>query len=219
MHGLLKDILFIRKADKIVNDFLMGSMKENLCPDGKIHPSIHNTRNDEYGTRSGRFSMSNPNLQQIPSPSRDKFWGTMCRESFVPLPNCWWVKIDYSQIEYRCLAHYASGLGSTELVETYKRDPHTDYHQYVMDMTGLTRSYAKNLNFGCMYGMGQKKMARYHGWGAKYADEVLNSYHGNAPYVKHTMNTVSQVAKARGYIKTLSGRRANLVDKTKHISW
>lgn len=211
----LQDILFIRKADKIVGSFLRGPMVSNLCADGRIHPDIHATRSDAGGTRTGRFSMSNPNLQQIPSPSRNKYWGTLCRECFVPDKNCWWGKIDYSQIEYRVLAHYASGEGADELRARYNEDPHTDYHQYIVDLTGLSRSYAKNLNFGGMYGMGKKKMAYYFKWSMEYATEILNTYHGNAPYIKFTMNSVSTIARARGFIRTLAGRHAHLADKDK----
>lgn len=213
--GLVADILFVRKADKMVGSFLQGSLKENLCPDGRIHPSINTTRTDDYGTRSGRFSMSNPNLQQIPSKSRDKYWGTMCREPFIPLQDCWWAKLDYSQIEYRCLAHFASGEGAKELVQRYNEDPHTDYHQYIVELTGLTRSFAKKLNFGCMYGMGIQHMSEFFNWGMDYAKEIMEIYHGNAPYIKTTMNTVATLAKGRGYIITLAGRRSRLVDTKK----
>ena len=207
----IKDILFVRKADKIVNSFLKGSMVDTLCNDGRIHPAIHATRSDDGGTRTGRLSMSKPNLQQIPSPSRNKYWGTLCRECFVPNPNSWWAKIDYSQIEYRVLAHYASGEGADELRNKYNEDEHTDYHQYIMDLTSLSRSFAKILNFGCMYGMSKKTMSTYFKWSMDYATEVLNVYHGNAPYIKYTMNRVGTVAKARGYIKTIAGRRSHLV--------
>ena len=172
--NIIKDILYMRKADKMIKGFLMGPMVDNLCPDGKIHPDILSVRSDFGGTRTGRYSMRNPNLQQVPSPSRNKYWGTMCRECFVPEPNCWWAKIDYSQIEYRILAHYASGEGSEELRDKFSNDPHTDYHQYIVDLTGLSRSFAKNLNFGVMYGMGKKKMSRYFKWEMAYAIEVIS---------------------------------------------
>lgn len=213
--NLIKDILFVRRADKMLGTFLQGSLKANIAMDGKIHPSINTVRTNDFGTRTGRFSMSNPNLQQIPSKSRDKYWGKLCREPFIPYEECWWGKLDYSQIEYRCLAHYASGPGARELVQTYNNDPHTDYHQYVVDLTGLNRSFAKNLNFGCMYGMGISHMAEFFNWELDYAKEIMSIYHDRAPYIKFTMNAVSNVARSRGYIKTLAGRRAHLVDKDK----
>lgn len=211
----VKDILFVRKADKMINTFLMGSLTEFVTSDNMIHPSIYNVRNDDFGTRSGRLSMSNPNLQQIPSKGVDAYWGAKCREVFAPLPNCWWAKLDYSQIEYRCMAHFASGPGSKELVSSYINDPHTDYHQYIMDLTGLKRRFAKNLNFGIAYGMGKYHMAEFFNWTLDYAEEVLEIYHSKAPYVKSTVKSVENVAKTRGYIKTLSGRRSRLLNKDK----
>lgn len=211
----IADIMFVRKADRMINAFLNGSLVDYITDDGLIHPEIRNVRDDNYGTRSGRFSMTNPNLQQIPALSTDYYWGKLCREVFVPLENCWWAKIDYSQIEYRCLAHFANGPGSEDLVESYNVNPKTDYHQYVMDLTGLSRKFAKNLNFGLAYGMGRYHMAELFNWTLEYAEEVLDIYHSKAPYVRATVKNVERVAKNRGYIKTLAGRRSRLVDRNK----
>ncbi len=209
------DILFVRKADRMINAFLNGSLVDYVTDDGLIHPSIHNVRDDRFGTRSGRFSMRNPNLQQIPAVSTDAYWGKLCREVFVPYDDCWWVKIDYSQIEYRCLAHFASGPGSEKLVYSYNEDPNTDYHQYIMDLTGLSRKFAKNLNFGLAYGMGKYHMAELFNWTLDYAEEILHIYHSKAPYVRSTVQNVERVAKNRGYIRTLAGRRSRLIDRNK----
>lgn len=212
---VVEDLLFCRKADKIINTFLAGSLRNNVCPDGRIHPSIITVKSGDYasgmsGTVTGRFAMKNPNLQQIPSKGKNKYWGNMCRECFIPEKGHWFAKIDYSQVEYRILAHYALGSGAEHLRETYINDPHTDYHQYIQDMTGLARSYAKNLNFGCMYGMGISKMMLTFGWSRVFCEEVLSTYHGKAPYIKQTMRKASEVAEKRGYIKTISGRHSHM---------
>lgn len=212
---VVEDLLFCRKADKILNTFLAGSLRVNVCPDGRIHPSILTLKGGDEstglsGTVTGRFAMKNPNLQQIPSKGKNKYWGRMCRECFIPEKGHWFAKIDYSQVEYRILAHYAMGPGSEHLRETYIDDPNTDYHQYIQDMTNLARSYAKNLNFGCMYGMGIGKMMLTFGWSRQFCEEVLSTYHGKAPYIKFTMRKVSEVAERRGYIRTLSGRHSHM---------
>ena len=75
--------------------------------------------------------------------------------------------------------------GSAHLCATYRDDPNTDYHQYIQDTTGLERSYAKNLNFGIMYGMGISKMMLNFGWTREFCEEVLRMYHSSAPYVKY----------------------------------
>ena len=195
----------------------MGSLVKHLCGDGRIHCSFHATRNDEYGARSGRFASANPNLQQIPSlggegfQGDDEYFGKLARGPFIPEDGHLWGKIDWSQIEYRNLAHFASGEGSDELRRKYNTDPETDYHQYVMDLTSLRRRPAKSLNFGIVFGMGAKKMVKTFGWSQEYCDDVLELYHSKAPYVKATMRAVERVAVRRGYIKTFLGRRSHLV--------
>jgi DNA polymerase-1 len=176
-------------------------------------------RNDSFGalkgTRSGRFSSTNPNLQQQPAKGVDEYWGQICREDFVPDKGCWWGKIDYSQIEYRFMAHFARGPGSDELRAAYNTNADQDYHQFIMNLTGLKRRYAKNLNFGIAFGMGATHMAELFGWTLDYCYEVLNIYHSKAPYVKATIQDVERTARRRGYIKTFLKRRSHLIDPSK----
>jgi DNA polymerase I-like protein with 3'-5' exonuclease and polymerase domains len=211
---VVKKTFMLRQCKSHLDKFILGSHVRFVGPDGKIHCSFYNMRNDEYGTRSGRLSSANPNLQQQPSKGVDEYWGQICREDFVPYPDCWWGKCDYSQIEYRFLAHFALGPGSDELRAAYRAGK-TDYHQYIMDLTGLKRRYAKNLNFGVAFGMGARHMAELFGWELDYCYEVLHIYHSRAPYVKSTIDAVSAVAKRRGYIKTFLKRRSHLIDKNK----
>ena len=212
---LVKEIRDLQKAARIHNTFLAGSLKEFICEDGLIHCSFYNMLTDEYGTRSGRFSSANPNLQQVPAPARDAEYGTMCREIFVPFEDCWWAKGDYSQIEYRFMAHFASGPGAEELRAAYNNAPYTDYHAYVMELTGLPRPTAKNLNFGVAFGMGVRGMMENFGWDKDFCEHVLKVYHNRAPYIRSTISAVEKVAVRRGYIRTFLHRRARLVNKSK----
>jgi len=139
----------------------------------------------------------------------------MAREPFVPLPGHKWMKIDYSQIEYRFTAHFALGEGSDAVRAKYNDDPNTDYHQIIIDLTGLKRRFAKNLNFGVAYGMGARHMADYFQWELQYCYDILDIYHSRAPYIKTTSDKVQQIALRRGYIKTFLNRRSHLVDKKK----
>ncbi len=216
---LLKLLFELRQARHHLDTFIMGSHVRFVGPDGLMHPQFFNMRNDNLGalkgTRSGRLSGANPNLQQQPSKGVDEYWGQICREDFIPFDDCWWGKIDYSQIEYRFMAHFAIGPGSEELRNAYNTNPDQDYHQFIMDLTGLKRRYAKNLNFGVAFGMGAKHMAEMFGWDLEYAYEVLDIYHSRAPYVKATIAKVEQVAKRRGYIRTFLKRRSHLVEPSK----
>ena len=208
-------ILNARRLGKSEKDYIEGMRDNFLCEDDRIRCSFHQTRGEEYGTVSGRFSCSDPNLQQITSAERDSFIGGLCRRPFVPLEDCDWLKIDYSQIEYRFLAHYAKGPGSAEIRNNYNNDPLTDYHSYIVDLTGLHRPIAKNLNFGIAFGMGVKKMMAMYGWSEYRAWEILETYHSNAPFIKYTMRDVERAAMQRGRIKTILGRIAHLSDKKK----
>ena len=216
---LIHDIEQIRKAARINNNFIMGSHVKYVTGDGLIHCQFHNLRNDNFGalvgTRSGRFSSTHPNLQQQPSKDRDEFYGTKCREDFIPFPEHLWGKIDYSQIEYRFMAHFAVGEGAEELRKAYNEDPTTDYHKFVMLLTSLTRPLSKNLNYGVAFGMGIRHMAEFFGWSIEYAYEIMNIYHARAPYVKATMHLVEQTGRRRGYIRTFLNRREHLVDPDK----
>jgi|WetSurMetagenome_2_1015567.scaffolds.fasta_scaffold80420_2 DNA polymerase I-like protein with 3'-5' exonuclease and polymerase domains len=216
---LVKELFELRQMKHHLNTFIMGSHLRFVCPDGLIHPQFFNMRNDNLGalkgTRSGRLSGANPNLQQQPSKGVDEYWGQVCREDFIPFPDCWWGKIDYSQIEYRFMAHFAVGEGAEELRRSYNENAEQDYHQYIMDLTGLKRRYAKNLNFGVAFGMGAQHMAELFGWDVEYAYEVLNVYHSRAPYIRSTISLVEQKARQRGYIKTFLKRRSHLKDPRK----
>lgn len=218
-NELVRKIFNLKKDKTVLNNFIAGSHVEFVTDDGLIHPQFFNLKNDSLGalkgTRSGRLSGANPNMQQQTAPSRDKRRGTMCREDFIPFPDCWWGKIDYEQIEYRFMAHFAVGPGSEELRAAYNTNPKIDYHQFIVDLTGLPRAMAKNLNFGIAFGMGASHMAEYFGWDIEYAREILNIYHTRAPYVRSTMALVERRARQRGYIKTFLQRRSRLVDPKK----
>lgn len=212
-------ILEARKAGTVINNFLLGSYVTFLTDDDLIHCSFYNTRIEQTGgmngTRSGRLSTAKPNLQQIPAPGVDTYLGTMARTPFVPFDGKVWGKIDYSQIEYRFLAHFAVGEGSDLVRQKYNENPNQDYHQHIIDLTQLKRRFAKNLNFGVAYGMGAKHMAEYFQWELEYAYDILKIYHKAAPYVKATSQKIQEVSERRGYIKTFLNRRSHLKDKSK----
>ena len=198
---------------KIRDTFLLGSFTRYVAEGNLIHCNFNPTKTDEYGTKTGRLSSSDPNLQQVPTPGRDEFYGKLCRGIFVPIDDDHvWGKTDYSQIEYRMIAHFAMGPGSDEIRAKYNSDPKTDYHQYVMELTDLARSFAKNANFGFAFGMGIDKAMAYFGWTKEQAQEIKEVYHTQLPFIRYTLRRVSEVAIRRGYIRTILGRRSRLID-------
>ena len=165
------------------------------------------------------------NCQQIPSKGgltlheADKeteiSFPKITRALFKASKGCVFGKIDYGQIEYRLICNIACGESGEEVRRQYAENPHMDFHQYVVDLTGLSRKYAKNMSFGVSFGMGLPSMAENFGWTMEKAEEISEAYHRHMPFVAPTLALVGDVAKERGYIKTVYGSHARLHDKKK----
>ena len=218
---IAKNILEFRSMRKLLDDFLLGAFLKFVDHENRVHCSFHPLKQDDNGTISGRFSSSMPNMQQIPSKELESEFADACRKVCIPEEGHFWAKVDFSQIEYRFIAHYAMGRGAEEVREAYRNDPLTDFHQHIMDLTGLARRLSKNLNFGAAFGMGAPSMARFFGWELSYCKDILEIYNKKAPFMKYTLNKVGDIAKARfanedcGYIRTVLGRKGRLHDKRK----
>jgi DNA polymerase I-like protein with 3'-5' exonuclease and polymerase domains len=200
-------IVQLRKMNKLRTDFV-ENMVIGSAINGRIHPSFNPVKHDEGGTVSGRFSSSNPNLQQV--PSRDPVNGPLIRGLFIPEDGCLWSKGDYKQQEPRVTVHYAylkKFLGADIARQKYIDDPNTDYHQMVADMCEIERRPAKDINLGLAYGMGVDKMAEKLGKTKEETRLLYAKYHKGVPFVKLLAENCMQVATTRGYIKTLLGRR------------
>lgn len=214
-HPICATILEYRHWSTMINMFLLPY--NELIVGDRLYCSLHPLKSDKYGTVSGRFSSSQPNLQQVSAISEegdesdsqlDELKGRILRELFIPEDGCVWSKSDYSQIEYRILAHYAQGKGAIEVREQYNYDPNTDFHKYIQDATGFDRRQAKRVNFGGTYGIGAATYANLFDCTLEEAEMFLSTYHKAAPYIKDTRNAVSRVAKNRGYVFTILGRKA-----------
>ena len=101
---LAKMVVECREINKARTTFIDTILKHSHR--GRIHAEIHQMRSDEGGTVTGRFSYSNPNLQQI--PARHAILGPLIRSIFIPEKDCKWGIFDYSQQEPRLVVHYAS---------------------------------------------------------------------------------------------------------------
>jgi DNA polymerase I-like protein with 3'-5' exonuclease and polymerase domains len=143
-NEIAQDIANAREINKAHTTFIDTITKHSVK--GRIHADINQIRSDAGGTVTGRFSMSNPNLQQI--PARHKELGPMIRSIFIPEENCKWGSFDYSQQEPRILVHYAKLQnleGVDGIVEAYQKGD-ADFHQVVADMAGIERKQAKTIN-------------------------------------------------------------------------
>ena len=203
-HELARAIADAREINKAHTTFIDSITKH--AHNGRIHADINQIRSDQGGTVTGRFSMSNPNLQQI--PARHPELGPMIRSIFIPEEKCKWVSFDYSQQEPRILVHYAKLQnlpGVHEIVDAY-RTGDADFHQVVAEMAGIERKQAKTINLGLMYGMGKNKLMAELGLMKESAEKLIRQYHTKAPFVKQLMDNVSRKANDRGKIRTLGGR-------------
>lgn len=189
---------------------------DDLIVGDRVHCMFNQVRRGGKGTVTGRLSSSQPNLQQISKKNEDLAGetGKLIRELFIPEDGMTWYSSDYSQIEYRIFAHYASGPGSDALRQSYNDNPNTDYHAKAQELTGIQdRGAVKNQNFGTLYGMGVKKTAEMNGWSLDKAESISQQYHTNMPFIKVTSKKVESAAIRRGYIKTVYGRRRRLTDR------
>ena len=199
----LRMIAKAREYDKAVNTFIDGLLE--YVHEGRIHADINQIRSDTGGTVTGRFSMSNPNLQQIPSKG---YIGGKMRELFIPEEGCKWGSFDYSQQEPRIVVHYAIklGLGGTEsLKDEFDRDD-ADFHQIVADMANISRKQAKTINLGLFYGMGRIKLQRELGLDQRQAKELFNEYHSRVPFVRQLSQELITFAKENKLLFTLHDR-------------
>ena len=209
-HPMVKNIAKAREINKAHTTFIDTILKHQYR--GRIHADINPIRSDQGGTVTGRFSYSNPNLQQI--PARNKDLGPMIRSLFIPEKDHKWGCFDYSQQEPRLVVHYAATTepicfdeSVANIVEKFK-DNSVDFHQTVADMANISRTQAKTINLGLFYGMGKAKLQAEHGLNTRQeADDLFNQYHQNLPFVRDLMNYTSKTAQSSGSIGTLLGRR------------
>lgn len=192
-------------AEKFIQTFLI-----DYSHNGRLHAEVHQTRSDEGGTRSFRFSYSDPPLQQM--PARDEEIAAVIRGAFEPEPGELWLGADYSQQEYRLIVHFASLLSlpkAEEAVRRYWDDPKTDYHSMVADMTGLDRKPAKDTNFAKAFGAGPPKFATMINKSLAEATAIMEQYDDQLPFVSLLGKQCAQLANRRGYIKLLDGQRSH----------
>tara|TARA_R100001163_G_scaffold65725_1_gene64290 strand:- start:2553 stop:4445 length:1893 start_codon:yes stop_codon:yes gene_type:complete len=215
-HALPQLIVQARNLNKTSGTFINTIMK-HCHSDGRIHSHINQIRSDDGGTVSGRISMNNPNLQQI--PARDPELGPMIRSLFLPEEGQKWAAIDFSQQEPRILVHYAyiygksKGLtldGVGEFVHGYRNNPDMDFHTMVAEMAQIPRKQAKTINLGLMYGMGVGKMSDQLDITLDEAKELVRQYHTRVPFVKMLMTGVQNRLNDKGSsgsIRSLLGRK------------
>lgn len=208
---------FLKARDTFVQKYILGMNHK-----GYIHATINQSRTEDgAGVYTGRLSITDPALQQI--HKRNKKMAAIIRAIFVPDADCEWDCWDWSQVDFRCFAHY---LNDPRINERYAKDPKTDFHKAISELTGLPRdrdektggANAKQVNLAQVFGEGPGKLAKEcnlpytideQGWlrPGPEAEALFAKYHAAVPGVNMLRKSVSSVARSRGYIMTPLRRR------------
>jgi len=208
-HEMCQQLVRLRELDKASSTFVESILRHEHK--GRIHCEFHQLRSDDGGTVTGRFSSSNPNLQQI--PARDPEIKAAIRGLFIPEEGEKWGSFDYASQEPRLLVHFAASMPDNlrhPMVDTIVEEYHkgdVDLHQMVADMAGISRKEAKTVNLGIMYGMGVGKLANQLSITNDEAKELLETHRQKVPFVKQLASIATQQGSTKGQIRTLLGRK------------
>jgi DNA polymerase I-like protein with 3'-5' exonuclease and polymerase domains len=202
--------LLIVKADKYNNAAVnvLENYILNHVVKGRVHAEIHPHRSDDGGTRSFRFSYSNPPLQLM--PSRDEELAPLIRGVFLPEEGEVWAKPDISQQEFRFLVHYAVRHKLTkanEVAELYRTDPNTDFHQLATTWSGLDRTSAKATNFARIYGAGVRKFASMISKSMSEAQTIYDRYDRDLPFMSELTERCQRAVRSKGHLVLYGGAR------------
>lgn len=205
---ILEDILSYRGIKKLLGTYIEALPEEINPRTGRIHCQFNQTV-----TATGRLSSSNPNLQNI--PIRDAL-GRELRKAFVPDPGEVFFSADYSQIELRLMAHLSQ---DPNMIEAFREgdDIHRAtaakiYHLPLEEVTKLQRTKAKTANFGIIYGISTFGLASRLNIPRGEAKELIDGYFATYPGVRAYMDQSIAIAREKGYVETLFGRRRMLKD-------
>jgi DNA polymerase I-like protein with 3'-5' exonuclease and polymerase domains/RecA-family ATPase len=218
-HWLPPLIVKADRYNKAGLDFLQGHILDHVVK-GRVHAEIHPHRSDDGGTRSLRFSYSNPPLQQM--AARDEEIAPLIRGCFLPEPDEVWAKPDISQQEFRFIVHYAAQQNlnrAQEAAELYRADPNTDFHDLVASWTGIDRRQAKNTNFAKAFGAGIRKFAAMIGLGENEARAIYDKYDRTLPFVRQLSKRCSYAAASKGYLELYDGARRHWNDWVAWANW
>lgn len=207
------------KAQQFLRDHILGHAVGD-----RVFPNYNQTRGDnELGTGTGRFSVNDPALQQI--PSRDVDVASVVRPCFIPEDGHDWLCMDYAQFEQRWFGHYAK---NDQIIKILKDDPRADFYQVISDMTGIPRNPVRAGGVNCkqivlamIFGAGQGKLAST--MGLEYTEEIgrngkvylkpgqaaidlMDKMYAAVPGIKAFLDQATSIAKTRGYVKTVMGR-------------
>ena len=211
-HEIVADILEHRGLKKLIGTYIDALPKLINPRTGHIHTSFNQTI-----TATGRLSSSDPNLQNIPIRGED---GKEIRKAFIPEPGCLFFSADYSQIELRVMAHLSKDENMIKVFSDGK-DLHAAtaaniYKKPIEEVTRDERTKSKRANFGIIYGITVFGLAERLDIPRDEAKMLIDGYFATFPQVHDYMEKSKEVARQKGYVTTLFGRRRYLPDINSH---
>jgi DNA polymerase-1 len=209
-HPLANKIEDIRSINRLRQTYLEDMI---LKPNRSIIlPEFIQIAREEGGTRTGRLSCRNPNLQQVPVRNK-AINAQLLRTLFVAPDGYQWAKADYSSQEPRLQIHYAllADLPGAKEAAAVFASGQKLYH-YIEKHAGICYDDAKAVMLARSYSMGVASFARKYHKTKDEAEEILVQFDELCPYIGILAGRVRDKADERGYVKTLSGRR-------RHFDW
>ncbi len=203
---LIANMLEYADTKKLHSTYAVG-LSGWLTPEGRLHANFK-----QHGTKTGRFSCSEPNLQNIPRRGEK---AQLIRSLFVAPPGHRLIVADYAALELRILAHYS---GEPTLLKVFEEDgdPHAATASLIFGFDvgedDPERDVGKTVNFAIPFGAGPATVAAQAGTTVKRAKEILEMHQRTQPHVYRFINKVIKTARKRKppYVKTITGRRRYL---------
>lgn len=209
-HPIVGKILEFRKIKKLLSTYV-NALPELINPHtGKIHTTYNQTV-----TATGRLSSTNPNLQNIPIRNDD---GREIRKAFIPDDSHSFFSADYSQIELRIVANISKDEALVEAFlageDIHRATAAKIFHERTEDVTDDQRRKAKTANFGMIYGISAFGLSERLQIPRSEAKQLIEGYFKTFPGVRRFMDQSIEMAKEKGFVTTLFGRRRMLPDIT-----
>ena len=226
-HPLVSCILEYRAMNKLLSTYIEAIPNHISKRDGKLHANFN-----QYGAKTGRFSSSDPNLQNIPSRTKKLSDGTVIdaghdiRQMFIAGEGNVIIGGDFSQQEPRCLAHmsqdenminaylHGKDLYATIASKLYNK-PYDECKEFRADGTvnkegKQRRSSVKPILLGIMYGRGVNSIAEQMSITKEEAQQVINDFYKQFPKVKEFVQFAQDNARDYGFVETAWGRKRRL---------
>lgn len=201
-------VISLRQMIKAQTSFVEPLIKTYNI-NGRVHAILNQSKSDEYGTNSGRFSCSEPNLQAY--PKRNKKIGSLVRPLLIPDEGMEIEEDDFSQQEPRLFGHYSE---DPALCEGYLSNPPRDIHTTAANLTGRPRDDAKRIGLGILTGLSKKGLAQKMGWSFQEAARAHDEFLKDAfPNISDFQSTAKTKAEREGFVRSIWGRLHFYPDK------